>query len=469
MAMSPRWTWRPGPLTSIVAAALVASTILAGCGRTSASAAPPSPSASASPAGAIGPTSSPGWSPLPRPLTPEEATAAAVAFVAAKRGVDAPGLRVLTYASLLTDEGSWWAAKIGAADSTGLDSIVVDLLTGRVFDESEPMPSGRPYPVPGTSPEDRPRLAPGVLAWLDQVDPVEIVTVTVEAVDPEGLAAAARGLGLAPAPSGGFVAGPPDLWIYTGPPDAIRAFLASERILRASVTEDRSPFRPVADPWPAGTSLPRPGQPYLDGVAGIPVSWSGIDWPAPGPADREAIVAAVAARIWTIDGRPYDRANLSVRCDAPGRCRATFEGSFLPAPDEPPRDNWSFDIVGPGTWSVTPTQDGWLNAVPRALEREAERIARAEPDVLRRLADADAFGGATWSPATPGVITVSYGFPLPCCDAALAVPLGHTAATESASLTVVVDLERQAVVRILPDGSCGSCSSGRIVGGPGTG
>ncbi len=390
----------------------------------------PAPTASTEPSPAPSnlATSTPIATPLARPLTPTEAAPIIQALLAASHG-GAPG----DYTILMgTDSGAndlgsaydysqparWLSAK-ARNDEKGFYGIVsVDLLTGAAIE-------GLPPPAPSPTPD---RIRSRDVALLDVADPGETIRATIiRSTDPAGVAADAPGLGLTIESDG------PVPIEVSGAPAAIRRLIADPRLLQVELSEDTRPTRPLADPWPPGTALPKPGRPYPQGFGAIPLRAVG----QPMPADAQAaLLASLAPHVETIDGRPYDGATLELDCAGPERCYVTFNGWFDAGWGF---DQWSVELRAEGaTWRAGPmgvrVQRG---AMPRAVFREAERLIRADPEARRRLRQALFIGEGAWDPDRPGVITVQYWLPFGAFASGRA---GHTAAIEQTELRITVDL-----------------------------
>ena len=93
-----------------------------------------------------------------------------------------------------------------------------------------------------------------------------------------------------------------------------------------------------------------------------------------------------------------------------------------------------------------------LHGVPRWMVREAERIARTDPDAAAAIVDFDVFGQAQWDPSEPGVVILRYPNGCGCCGdagavAAAAGPIAEDPCVPDLLVVVNVDTARVLAVR----------------------
>lgn len=147
------------------------------------------------------------------------------------------------------------------------------------------------------------------------------------------------------------------------------------------------PDRPTATP---ALALPDAGRPYdaeelLDAMRD-----SRRPGGVPGELQDTAIASALAERVWTIDGRPWDTISAGGSCGPEG-CTIELSGSTATASGE---DLWVFSVE-PATGRVElVTAD--LHAIPDEVAVDLDRLARAADaeGILQGLL----FTSARWLP-----------------------------------------------------------------------
>jgi hypothetical protein len=255
------------------------------------------------------------------------------------------------------------------------------------------------------------RIDPAALAKLDPdsrdlalvIDRGEWVDSTLQSTNGPMVADVARARGFVPTAA----AGNPDDVNVRGPIEDVLALLDQPRVLNANLVEDRSALRSVAAPLSPDVSIPSSGRPYV-GFAITPTRGAFV-----GPPERSrAMMASAALIIESIDGRPYPSLEIDGWCDEdtrPVRCYLQVVGA---SPESGGRgtDSWSAMTTAATGWAIDPTAEvnRILEAVPRRLGREAERIARSDAPTLAAIETFETMFGFAWDPATPGIVTVQY-------------------------------------------------------------
>ena len=170
-------------------------------------------------------------------------------------------------------------------------------------------------------------------------------------------------------------------------------------ILAMLVVACGGPVRSVA---PSGTPIPLPqvGKPFDAADILAAMRESRRPGGVPDELQTDAIAAAVAEAIRTIDGAPWRTMAVGGSC-GPEHCTLELSGSH---PDGLGEDVWSFDVV-PASETVTVVGTS-LGSVRRGLADRADVIARgAEATMLDGLV----LASATWMlPPDDGRLLLAY-------------------------------------------------------------
>lgn len=334
---------------------------------------------------------------------------------------------------------------LGVMAGIGAIAVVAVAVAAVVSSPSLAGPTPTLSPAEALSPEERAGFANLELASRPialAIEPDEVAYghfVSGNADRAEVVADRARALGLRPVVSDDQ---PPGVHVKATR-STILEIAALPEVANASIEEDLSAMRGIAGPLPAGTLFPVPGMPYAD--SGLTVDASELTI----RADRlRGLLGPLAAKIVTIDGRPYDEARAEGTCDAMS-CELTLFGFAALAAGQ--TDVWRVQSSAATGWLGAPIPNDAgpeLDGIPRWLVREAERIARTDPGAAARIARQELIIDATWNPASPGVISLFYqtGCGL---GAGGAPPLGRQLADTGEcvdQLMVVVDVPRGRVI-----------------------
>lgn len=231
----------------------------------------------------------------------------------------------------------------------------------------------------------------------------------------------------------------------TGPRRLLLEIASLAVVSRFYLEEDHRADRPLAAPLDRPLVVPQPGLPYLG--TGVPVGQRDLEDLG---ARGAAMVAALEGVVVTIDGRPYAETHVTGSC-AGQACVVTLYGRTHGSPSE---DVWS--IQGSPSAGLNARIDAadppMLHSIPRWLVREAERIARSDPDVMAEIAMGDLFGEASWDPNAAGLIALHYVAGCGCCGSVNDRLAGHLAdhnggpADCGGELTVIVDVGHASLV-----------------------
>lgn len=185
-----------------------------------------------------------------------------------------------------------------------------------------------------------------------------------------------------------------------------------------------------ASPTPDAVALPEPGRPY--DAASVLEAMRDSRRPGGVPAElqTDAIAAEVAAAIWTIDGRPWERISAGGSCAA-DRCVLEVAGAHDGADGE---DLWVFEVVPSGAEvrvdSVT------LRSLPASLANEIDAAVRdAHP-----------------APDERGLVLTAVRWGPPPADAALFELSYRTGNETGCALELVFDASAGEVVEESADG-----------------
>jgi hypothetical protein len=280
-----------------------------------------------------------------------------------------------------------------------------------------------------------PFLTPASRDLLTVVAPEEEIDAVVTTSDPSGVASIARSSGLSV-----FQVSPDEVMV-SGGLRAVLAVVAAVHPDRVVLTEDQRAERWIPDARP-DVVIPVPGAPYR--AAPMPVDGSNLHMTVP---QRAALVSVLAAAVVTIDGRPYDRIDISGECSGrPPTCTLRMDGSTAASGGRVD----SYLVTSDDAAGVTPHVDATtLGAVPRPIARAAEWIARHDPKAAAAIATYQTCCDALWDPAHPGRIEIVYVRP---CHLGIA-PTGHLLAATGdcfATVAIQVDVGAGTVVAIEP-------------------
>ncbi|HEX2756248.1 MAG TPA: hypothetical protein VHM48_12335 [Candidatus Limnocylindrales bacterium] len=277
-------------------------------------------------------------------------------------------------------------------------------------------------------------LDPGSRDLLALIAPEETIEATIDLADPKRAASAAMAQGLdGQVVSIGTV-------LVVGPRDDVVGFAAGAQATRIAIAEDHRPDRWLPAEAPS-IRIPAPGWPYRLGP--MPVDRPGLLM-----EDDQAnvLLAELARKIETIDGRPYVRFTVTGECDPskPPSCLLRASGVSVGVGDR----SDGYLVVSNKTTAGNPHLDSSTHeSVPRDLRRAAEWIARHDPKALAEISSETGCCDARWDPGRPGVVTVTWTRP---CSAAVARPEAILADTGNCfdTLAIAVDLGRGTVVSI---------------------
>ena len=159
---------------------------------------------------------------------------------------------------------------------------------------------------------------------------------------------------------------------------------------------------PVTSVAPSSTPMPLPqaGHPFDSAAIVTAMRESRRPGGVPDELQTDAIAAAVAETIQTIDGAPWTTMAIGGSC-GPEHCTLEVSGGH---PDALGDDVWSFDVV-PASKTVTVVGTS-LGSVPRDLAERADATARGtEPALLEGLV----LASATWMlPPDAGRLLLAY-------------------------------------------------------------
>jgi hypothetical protein len=238
-----------------------------------------------------------------------------------------------------------------------------------------------------------------------ELEPNEIATVSLYTGTDEraiGLARRVREAGFEPGAIGGER---PHLSVV-GPHEPLIALAASALVTRATVAEESSALRPVSALLGPDRALPSPGLAYAG--TGFPDDLATRAVPA---NLRVQLLAALAQTVTTIDGDPYRDLVFEASCSGepePVDCAIAVSGAIAQGVEQ--RDRWLLHAGAETGWlpAFDPANAPILQAIPRWLGREAERIARSDPAALTVIRGFDRIDGFSWDPAAASVIDVRY-------------------------------------------------------------
>lgn len=136
--------------------------------------------------------------------------------------------------------------------------------------------------------------------------------------------------------------------------------------------------------------IPEPGQPFDAATILEAMRESRRPGGVPDQLETDAIAAALAQRIWTIDGEPWATMSIGGSC-GPVRCTLDVAGSRSDALGD---DLYAFEIIS-ASGEVAPLSAD-LRSIPPDLVTVLDRLARrAEPAIDR---DGLALASARWRP-----------------------------------------------------------------------
>jgi hypothetical protein len=249
-------------------------------------------------------------------------------------------------------------------------------------------------------------------ALLRQLDAGEWVTALLTVKDSASVRRLARQRGL------GVDRGidpRPDISVL-GPPAAILDVAANPAVIVITLAEDDRALRPVAAVRPNAPALPQPGRPYIGRRLDVPQRRNGEIVP---PERRQPLIAALAQAIVTIDGLPLRFMDASEGCDPPTQqCFVSIDGRREDVNLIASHDGWFVESSPEHGFRPVVTMDTTA-AMPRWLERDAERIARSSNgDAPARIAAYARISAFRWT-ADPLRVDVFYS--RPCAESGSAL------------------------------------------------
>jgi hypothetical protein len=159
----------------------------------------------------------------------------------------------------------------------------------------------------------------------------------------------------------------------------------------AIVAACASPSPVPSAPDPPRIVLPEPGRPYTAADL-LAVLRAGPGSESPAALFQREVGDALAAAVWTFDGRPYQSLSAEASC-GPSRCEISVQG--VPDSSEEARiDHYIFDL-DLKTLGLTRTYAG-LGAFPADLRPRLDEIARAGLPIERLKGLS--FRSAMWLP-----------------------------------------------------------------------
>lgn len=152
----------------------------------------------------------------------------------------------------------------------------------------------------------------------------------------------------------------------------------------ASVAPPPTPSHPTSDPSPspsAGLALPEPGRPFDADDLLQAMRDSRRPGGVPAELQDAGIAAALAERLWTFDGEPWDTVVAGGACDG-SSCSLELSGSTATAAGE---DVWIFAIDA--STGAVELVNADLHSLPAETADALDRTARAldEDDLLEEL------------------------------------------------------------------------------------
>lgn len=239
-------------------------------------------------------------------------------------------------------------------------------------------------------------LDPASRDLLGQVDPTESIEATITTPHTTDLTALAR--------SRGFIAEDVsnDQVLVVGPMPLVIALIDAVHPVLVVLTDDTRAERPLPAVQPV-VSIPAPGTPYADHLLQIDLTAVVIP-----PERQNPMLRRLASLIVTIDGQPYDRLVANGECDpstGPG-CDLRVSGFVRGAGHG--SDDVTIRADRSTSWIPQLVDTTQLSSVPRPLIRAAEWIARHDPAAAAAIHGYTSCCGATWFPAQPGIIQLTY-------------------------------------------------------------